>query len=137
MNGVPGSATVLVDVRGVDEASIGRLQDTIRTRAEEVANARSLDLEFERLSVGTPTRLRLEIVECIAGALRGIDYDPMLMPSGAGHDAQCLAALADVGMIFVPSIGGISHSPDEHTADEDIVAGARALAAAWFAMASR
>lgn len=137
MNVVPGEVTLLVDVRGVDEASIGRLQAAIRARAEEVANARSLRLEFEPLSVGRPTVLRPEIVECVDGALRNVDYEPILMPSGAGHDAQCLATSADVGMIFVPSVGGISHSPDEHTDDEDIVAGARALAAAWFAVASR
>lgn len=137
MNVVPGTVSLLVDVRGVDEASMSRLQSAIREQAEAIARVRSLDLEFETLSVGTPTQLRPEVVGCVARALREVDYDPMLMPSGAGHDAQCLATSADVGMIFVPSVGGISHSPDEHTAAEDIVAGARALAAAWFAMASR
>jgi hydantoinase/carbamoylase family amidase len=137
MNVVPGAVTLLVDVRGVDEASIGRLRDTIRARAETIAAARRLDLDFETLSVGTPTPLRPDVVEHVADALRDVGYDPMLMPSGAGHDAQCFAPSADVGMIFVPSVGGISHSPDEHTAPEDTVAGARALAAAWFAMASR
>jgi hydantoinase/carbamoylase family amidase len=137
MNVVPGAVTLLVDLRGVEEASIVRLQDTIRARAEGIARDRSLDLEFETLSVGTPTRLRPEVVGCVERALRDLGYDPVLMPSGAGHDAQCLATSADVGMIFVPSIGGVSHSPEERTAPEDIVAGARALAAAWFAMGSR
>jgi N-carbamoyl-L-amino-acid hydrolase len=49
------------------------------------------------------------------------------MPSGAGHDAQSLALLAPVGMIFVPSEGGISHSPREHTEPRDIVNGANVL----------
>jgi hydantoinase/carbamoylase family amidase len=137
MNVVPGTVTLLVDLRGVDEASMGRLQGAIRARAEAIAGARSLDLEFETLSVGTPTQLRPEVIGCVADALRDVNYNPMLMPSGAGHDAQCFAASADVGMIFVPSVGGISHSPDEHTAAEDVVAGARALAPAWFALASR
>ena len=60
----------------------------------------------------------------------------MLLPSGAGHDAQCLAHLADVGMLFVPSVGGVSHSPEELTRADDVVAGARALAACWWRLAS-
>jgi N-carbamoyl-L-amino-acid hydrolase len=49
------------------------------------------------------------------------------MPSGAGHDAQSIALLAPVGMIFVPSIGGISHAPEEHTAPGDVTNGANVL----------
>jgi N-carbamoyl-L-amino-acid hydrolase len=52
------------------------------------------------------------------------------MPSGAGHDAQILATVMPSAMLFVPSIGGISHHWDENTADEDIVLGARVLASA-------
>jgi len=49
------------------------------------------------------------------------------MPSGAGHDAQDMALIAPTGMIFVPSVGGISHSPAEYTRDEDVVNGANVL----------
>ena len=49
------------------------------------------------------------------------------MPSGAGHDAQSMAELGPAGMIFVPSRGGISHSPDEYTAPGDIARGANVL----------
>jgi beta-ureidopropionase / N-carbamoyl-L-amino-acid hydrolase len=65
-----------------------------------------------------------------------IGLSSMRMPSGAGHDVQCLAALAEIGMLFVPSVGGISHSPEEHTSDEDVISGARALAACWWALAA-
>ena len=49
------------------------------------------------------------------------------MPSGAGHDAQEMARLGPIGMIFVPSVGGISHSPREHTRPEDLINGANVL----------
>jgi N-carbamoyl-L-amino-acid hydrolase len=49
------------------------------------------------------------------------------MPSGAGHDAQMLASIAPMGMIFVPSVGGISHAPDEFTHAEDVAHGADVL----------
>ena len=49
------------------------------------------------------------------------------MPSGAGHDAQSIAQFAPIGMIFVPSVAGISHSPREHSTPEDILAGANLL----------
>jgi N-carbamoyl-L-amino-acid hydrolase len=49
------------------------------------------------------------------------------MPSGAGHDAQSIALFAPVGMIFVPSVNGVSHAPDEHTTPQDIINGANVL----------
>ena len=51
----------------------------------------------------------------------------MFMPSGAGHDAQDMAAIAPTGMIFVPSVGGISHSPNEFTSADDMANGASVL----------
>ena len=70
-------------------------------------------------------------------AVRAIGIDPLALPSGAGHDTQCLAQMAPCGMLFVPSAGGISHAPDEHTDERDIEAGVRALAAAWYELAER
>jgi N-carbamoyl-L-amino-acid hydrolase len=66
----------------------------------------------------------------IADAARSLGYSARAMPSGAGHDAQAMAQLGPMGMIFIPSIGGISHSPREFSTAEDIVRGARVLLAA-------
>lgn len=137
INVVPDAVEVLIDVRGVNEPSMQRVQAQIRDQAKLICRTRSLDLAYETLSVGVPTRLRPEVVAAVAAAVRDIEYDPLLMVSGAGHDAQSLAGVADVAMIFVPSVGGVSHSPEERTADADLIAGARALAAAWYALASR
>jgi acetylornithine deacetylase/succinyl-diaminopimelate desuccinylase-like protein len=136
MNVVPGEATLLVDIRGIDGASMHRVLASISERGRRIAESRGLRLELETLSVGVPTRLREDVVTRVAAAARAAGFDPLLLPSGAGHDAQCLADTADVGMIFVPSVNGVSHSAAEFTTDVDVEAGARALAAAWFDLAS-
>ena len=66
----------------------------------------------------------------IADAAKGLGLTSKLMPSGAGHDAQAMATLGPMGMIFIPSVGGISHSPKEFSRPEDIVNGANVLLAA-------
>ena len=63
----------------------------------------------------------------IAAAAERLGLSYRLMPSGAGHDAQDMAHIAPTGMIFVPSVGGISHSPDEFTSAEDMANGANVL----------
>jgi N-carbamoyl-L-amino-acid hydrolase len=63
----------------------------------------------------------------IAAAAAEHGYSTRVMPSGAGHDAQAMAQLGPMGMIFIPSIGGISHSPKEFSTPEDIVRGATVL----------
>ena len=63
----------------------------------------------------------------IADAVKGLGLSSQVMPSGAGHDAQDLARICPMGMIFVPSVKGISHSPNEFTKPEDVVNGANVL----------
>ncbi len=72
------------------------------------------------------------VVESAAGALR---LDAHHLPSGAGHDAQMMATLMPMGMIFVPSVGGISHSPKELTSWQDCAHGANVLLRAVLALA--
>jgi len=77
---------------------------------------------------------------CVASAADRLGLSRLALPSGAGHDTQVIAALGPVAMAFVPSMGGISHAPDERTADADLVAGAdvllHALTASWAARGS-
>jgi len=77
-----------------------------------------------------PVRLDPRIAEVLRRACAAAGVAPRDMTSGAGHDAQVLAAAAHAGMLFVPSIGGRSHCPDEATAAEDVILGTRALATA-------
>ena len=98
---------------------------------------RRLRTEVTVLSRGVPTVLDNTVVSTLREVVRALGGEPLLLPSGAGHDAQCLAGSSDVGMLFAPSVDGLSHCPEEFTQPEDIIAAVRALAACWFAMASR
>jgi hydantoinase/carbamoylase family amidase len=135
INVVPGQAEVLVDVRGVDGASMERVVDRIRAAASAIASQRRVRCELTTVSHSAPTVLDGAVVDLLAETVRQLGHEPLLLPSGAGHDAQCLAGTADVGMLFVPSVGGLSHSPEELTLPDDVVTGARALAAGWLSLA--
>jgi N-carbamoyl-L-amino-acid hydrolase len=134
MNVVPGAADVLIDVRGIDGESMRRVLAGIADELTAIGVRRQVLTDLQVLSQADPTPFDDEVVQTLAAMARALGHEPLLLPSGAGHDAQCLAPLAPAGMYFVPSVGGISHSPDEHTADDDLVLGARALAAAWTTM---
>jgi hydantoinase/carbamoylase family amidase len=135
INVVPGAAEVLADVRGVDAAGMERLVQSIRLSADEIAARREVRVETTILSRGTPTVLRKAVVDALADTAQLLGHEPLGLSSGAGHDAQCLADTAAVGMLFVPSVGGLSHCPDELTHPGDVVAGAQALAAGWLRLA--
>jgi N-carbamoyl-L-amino-acid hydrolase len=136
MNVVPGHAEMLVDVRGIEGESMRRVVASIEACATRVAAGREVDIDVQTLSSAEPTQFDRDIVEVLSDTVAALGEEPMLMPSGAGHDAQCIASLAPAGMLFVPSAGGISHSPLEHTDDGDVVLGARALAGAWATVAA-
>jgi hydantoinase/carbamoylase family amidase len=136
MNVVPGHAEMLVDVRGIDGDSMRRVVGAIEDDAAQIAAKRKVEMEVQLLSSAEPTLFDPEVISSLADAVAALGEEPYLMPSGAGHDTQCIASLAPAGMLFVPSVGGVSHSPFEHTSDSDVVLGARALAGAWAAVAS-
>lgn len=83
-------------------------------------------MTVERIRVGAPAMMDSRFQDAIDAASKALAGGrSMRMPSGAGHDAQMLATMMPAGMLFVPSIGGISHHWTENTADEDIVTGAQ------------
>jgi hydantoinase/carbamoylase family amidase len=135
MNVIPGQTALLIDVRGIDLSSMKRLVDGIRTAAGSIGERRDVAVEVDTLSQGEPTPLSETVVATLVETVRVLGEEPLCLPSGAGHDAQCLAGIADVGMLFVPSVGGVSHAPAELTPAEDVAAGARALAACWWRLA--
>jgi hydantoinase/carbamoylase family amidase len=136
INVVPGRAEVLVDIRGVDPTSMERLVEGISASCEMIASRRALDIHITILSRGVPTVLRESVIRRLEEVVRTLGHEPLLLPSGAGHDAQCLAGSADVGILFAPSVDGVSHSPGEFTRPEDVIESARALAAGWLALAA-
>jgi N-carbamoyl-L-amino-acid hydrolase len=123
---IPGSAEMLFQMRDDDARVIERLEDLLRSMAADVTAQGRCSVAVERLRTGTPAVMdgRFQhAIEAASAAFAG--GRSMRMPSGAGHDAQVLATIMPAGMMFVPSIGGISHHWSENTDDADIVTGAR------------
>jgi len=126
-NVIPGRVILSLELRDLDAAKINRLFGKIRAEAQQIGTASGTTFDFKEINVNIPAptdqRVR-EVIRTAAGELR---LSTKQMPSGAGHDAQDMARLAPVGMIFVPSIGGISHSPREFSRPQDIANGANVL----------
>lgn len=123
-NVIPGQVELNMEIRGLDEAVL----DTAEAELAQLAGQSGA--EFERLAQKSSVSSDPRLVEALAAACGDVGLACQRMPSGAGHDAMCLAAIAPQAMLFVPSRGGVSHSPDEFTAPEDCVAGAQVLLAA-------
>ncbi|MDI3339971.1 MAG: Zn-dependent hydrolase [Sphaerobacter sp.] len=120
-NVIPGRVELTAEIRGLDEATLDAAEAALRARAEAAGAA------FARMSAKEPVRSDPLIVASVEQTCQQLGLSCRRMPSGAGHDAMCMAALTRQGMIFVPSQRGISHAPDEYTAPEDCVNGARVL----------
>jgi acetylornithine deacetylase/succinyl-diaminopimelate desuccinylase-like protein len=103
------------------------LAEACRGRLDDVANASGLVLEIVEHSWLSPKACHPEIIETFRHHAERLGLATRLMPSGAGHDTQFMGDLTKAGLIFVPSIRGISHSPEENSDWTDIEAGANLL----------
>jgi N-carbamoyl-L-amino-acid hydrolase len=122
---IPGAAEMLFQIRDDDPAVIARLEDLLRSMAAEVDKQGRCTAAVERIRTGAPALMNVSFQQAIEQASAACAGGRSLrMPSGAGHDAQILATVMPAGMLFVPSIGGVSHHWTENTADADIVTGA-------------
>ena len=123
---IPGRAEMLFQMRDDDPAVIGRLEDLLEDMAAEVTGQGRCAVTLERLRTGAPALMDAAFQHAIEAASTAFAGGRSIrMPSGAGHDAQILATIMPAGMLFVPSIGGISHHWTENTDDADIVTGAQ------------
>jgi beta-ureidopropionase / N-carbamoyl-L-amino-acid hydrolase len=126
-NVVPGRARVALEFRASSSTELDRLEERLLDGAAAVAAGAGLRLEVEPVGRWEPTPLDASARRAITAAAAGLGLNAIELPSGAGHDAQALAAIAPAGMIFVPSAHGISHQPQEHTPWGDCVNGANVL----------
>jgi N-carbamoyl-L-amino-acid hydrolase len=123
---IPGAAEMLFQIRDDDSAVIARLEELLRNMAADVGAQGRCSAAVERIRTGSPAMMDASFQQAIEAASAAFAGGRSLrMPSGAGHDAQILATIMPAGMLFVPSIGGISHHWTENTDDADIVTGAR------------
>jgi len=127
MNVVPGRCVFTVDLRHSDLGARRALEQRVRSLCETIASERSLGLEMRVLQEKPPVAMHPDVRSLLARAARESGAHATELVSGAGHDAQVLAARCKVGMLFVPSIGGRSHCPEESTKPEYLELGTRVL----------
>jgi beta-ureidopropionase / N-carbamoyl-L-amino-acid hydrolase len=122
---IPGAAEMLFQIRDDDPFVIARLEAKLESMASEVAAQGRCSVKVERIRTGAPAMMDAAFQQTIeAASAEFAGGKSMRMPSGAGHDAQVLATIMPAAMLFVPSIGGISHHWSENTEDADIITGA-------------
>ena len=126
-NVVPGLVRHTIELRDLSESTLARLGAAIRERASQIARDTGTQITIQKVVHDPPAVAAAEMQRQIAAAAASLDLRTMHLPSGAGHDAQFLAKIAPMGMIFVPSVGGISHSPREFTRWSDCANGANVL----------
>ena len=120
-------ADFLLEFRSPDEKQLAELDAALMKLAYEKAERFGLQLTAEALGKHTPNAMSAESQNAFKSACDDLELSSVVLPSGAIHDAQSLVDVCPVGMIFVPSVNGTSHSPFEFTQWEDCVNGANLL----------
>ena len=120
-NVIPGLVEMSLEIRGLDESVLDKAEAELAGLTERLGG------QFRHVSKKEPTHSDPRLLEALVAACDELQLTYKRMPSGAGHDAMCMASIAPQAMLFVPSQGGVSHSPDEYTIPEDCINGARVL----------
>jgi allantoate deiminase len=129
-NVVPGAAELTIDVRSPAPESFARLEPFVRETLERIAAEEGLGLELRETYRKEPVLLDADLQDRLEAAAHDEGASTLRLPSGAGHDAMVLAHHVPAAMLFVPSRGGLSHTPEEFSTPEHCELGARALARA-------
>ena len=129
-NIVPGRVALRIDARSVDDAHIAEVERRARAAAADAAERRGTSVAVELIERRAAVPMEPRMRAIAARACERLVAETLELPSGAGHDAMCLAQVVPTAMIFVPSIGGHSHVAREKTAPQDLELGIEALAAA-------
>jgi N-carbamoyl-L-amino-acid hydrolase len=133
-NVVPGEVRLTIELRDLSAGTIARLADEVRDRARAIADSTRTQIDLALTSRHEAALAAPAIQAAIESAAREAGLASLRLPSGAGHDAQMLARVGPMGMIFVPSRGGVSHSPHESTGWEACAGGANVLLRTALAM---
>ena len=127
VNVVPGRAVCTVDLRNTDGATLEEAERRMAAAVDRIAGAEGVKVTRRRLARFDPVAFDDRIVGLVEATALEHGHSVRRLPSGAGHDAQMLARTCPAGMVFVPSVGGISHNPAERTLPEHVEAGANVL----------
>ncbi len=127
-NVIPGRVVLGMEIRDLSYDKIWSLFREVESRAKDIAKASGTTISFRQpFTPVTPALTAKPIQDKIIGATKKLGFSYRMIQSGAGHDSQEIARIAPVGMIFIPSVGGISHSPKEFSTSIDIANGANVL----------
>ena len=126
-NVIPGGVRMTIELRDLSVEKLTRLKAEIAARAAKIATATKTTIQIAPLSSNPPAFATSALQDVIARASGNARLEAVRLPSGASHDAASMAQLGPMAMIFVPSVGGISHSPKELTRWEDCANGANIL----------
>ena len=127
-NVIPGRVELSLELRDLEESKLDRVFQEIQRRAPAIEQDTGTDIDFTEIDIGVePTLTDPNLQEVIRKTAEALDLSYVRIPSGAAHDAQNMAHIAPSALIFVPSVGGISHSPREFTRPRDVANGANLL----------
>lgn len=127
INVVANDAKMTVDLRNTDNTLLHQAEKELKAFLELLAKDEQVQIKTKTLARFDPVDFDPEVIELVENEARALGLSVKRMPSGAGHDAQSFAPNCPTGMIFVPSVGGISHNIEEYTAPKDLEAGANVL----------
>ena len=133
-NVIPAIVRMTIELRDLSIDKLNGIMADIRQRAAAIASSTRTRIDINELSTNPPALATEDVQRAIERASKSLGLSNRRQPSGAGHDAQMMAQLGPMGMIFVPSVGGISHSPRELTTWEDCANGANVLLASVLEM---
>ena len=124
---IPGEVDFTLVGRDIDEDVMRQLAAACRRVLSAIARKHRLMFEYEERSWLSPQDCHPDVISAFEKSTKKLGYDYKKMPSGAGHDVQFFAKITPSGMIFVPSVGGVSHAPDEWTHWQDVEKGINVL----------
>ncbi|MEM9003197.1 MAG: M20 family metallo-hydrolase [Cyanobacteria bacterium P01_F01_bin.86] len=127
VNVIAKEARLTADLRNTDAALLQQAEQDFQAKVEAIAAAEGLEVTYQSLARFDPVSFDAAMVECVERTAQALGYSVKRMPSGAGHDAGMIAAIAPTAMIFVPSVNGLSHNVKEYTAPEDLANGTNVL----------
>jgi N-carbamoyl-L-amino-acid hydrolase len=126
-NVIPGTVILTIELRDLEWGKIRSIHDLIAAEARKIGTESGTEFGFREFYANQPSPSNPNVRRLMVDATEQLGLSFKVMPSGAGHDAQGMARIGPMGMIFIPSVGGISHSPKEFSRTRDIANGANVL----------
>ncbi|MYB87776.1 MAG: Zn-dependent hydrolase [Acidimicrobiaceae bacterium] len=127
VNVVAARAKLIIDLRNTDDDDLQSAERRLLTEIRRIADSEDVEIDTKWVARFEPVVFDPRVVELVESNASALGLSVRRMPSGAGHDAQILAGVCPAGMVFVPSVKGISHNPAEYTEPDDLIAGANVL----------